>query len=53
MLFINIKLIYLKKIPTPQTMESPNFLMIILFGFLLKVLFDFKVMGGFNLSSIN
>ena len=34
--------------PTPQTMESPNFLMLILFGFLLKVLFDFKVMGGFN-----
>ena len=34
--------------PTPQTMESPNFLMLILFGFLLKVLFDFKMMGGFN-----
>ena len=34
--------------PTPQTMESPNFLMLILFGFLLKVLFDFKVMGVFN-----
>ena len=34
--------------PTPQTMESPSFLMLILFGFLLKVLFDFKVMGGFN-----
>ena len=34
--------------PTPQTMESPNFLMLILFGFLLKVLFDFKVIGGFN-----
>jgi len=34
--------------PTPQTMESPNFLMLILFGLLLKVLFDFKMMGGFN-----
>ena len=34
--------------PSHQTMESPNFLMLILFGFLLKVLFDFKVMGGFN-----
>ena len=34
--------------PTPQTMESPNFLMLILFGLLLKVLFDFKMTGGFN-----
>ena len=34
--------------PTPQTMESPNFLMLILFCLLLKVLFDFKMMGGFN-----
>ena len=34
--------------PTPQTMESLNFLMLILFGLLLKVLFDFKMMGGFN-----
>ena len=33
---------------TPQTMDSPNFLILILFGFLLKVLFDFKTMGGFN-----
>ena len=32
----------------PQAMESQNFLMLILFGPLLKVLFDFKKMGGFN-----
>ena len=31
--------------PTPQP-ESPNLLILILFGFLLKVLFDFKLMGG-------
>ena len=34
--------------PTPQTSESPNLLILILFGFLLKVLLDFKLMGGFN-----
>ena len=33
---------------TPQTTESPNLLIFILFGFLLKVLLDFKLMGGFN-----
>ena len=33
---------------TPQTTESPNLLILILFGFLLKVLLDFKLMGGFN-----
>ena len=33
---------------TPQTMVPPNFLILNLFGFLLKVLFDFKTMGGFN-----
>ena len=34
--------------PTPQTSEFPNLLILILFGFLLKVLLDFKLMGGFN-----
>ena len=38
--------------PTPQP-ESPNLLILILFGFLLKVLFDFKLMGGLNYSFIN
>ena len=33
---------------TPQTNESPNFLILILTVLLLKVLFDFKSMGGFN-----
>ena len=33
---------------TPQTTESPNLLILILFGFLLKVLLDFKLLGGFN-----
>ena len=33
---------------TPQTTESPNLLILILFSFLLKVLLDFKLMGGFN-----
>ena len=33
---------------TPQTKESPNFLILILMVLLLKVLFDFKSMGGFN-----
>ena len=33
---------------TPQTNESPNFLILILMVLLLKVLFDFKSMGGFN-----
>ena len=33
--------------PTQQP-ESPNLLILILFGFFLKVLFDFKLMGGFN-----
>ncbi len=32
----------------PQTQESPNFLILILFCFLLKFLFDFKSLGGFN-----
>ena len=31
-----------------QTIETPNLLILILIGFLLKVLFDFKLMGGFN-----
>ena len=30
------------------TIEAPNLLILILIGFLLKVLFDFKLMGGFN-----
>ena len=33
---------------TPQTNESPNFLILVLMVLLLKVLFDFKSMGGFN-----
>ena len=33
---------------TPQTNESSNFLSLILMVLLLKVLFDFKLMGGFN-----
>ena len=31
-----------------QTNESPNFLFLILMVLLLKLLFDFKSMGGFN-----
>ena len=33
---------------TPQTNDSPNFLILILMVLLLKVLFDSKSMGGFN-----
>ena len=33
---------------TPQTLESPNFLILILICFFLKFLFDFKLLGGFN-----
>ena len=33
---------------TLQTNEPPNFLILILMVLLLKVLFDFKSMGGFN-----
>ena len=33
---------------TPQTNNSRNFLILILMVLLLKVLFDFKSMGGFN-----
>ena len=33
---------------TPQTNEYPNFLILVLMVLLLKVLFDFKSMGGFN-----
>ena len=33
---------------TPQTNESPNFLILILMVLLLKVLFDFKSIGEFN-----
>ena len=33
---------------TPQTNESPNFLILILMVLLLKVLFDFKLMDGLN-----
>ena len=33
---------------TPQTNKSQNFLILILMVFLLKLLFDFKSMGGFN-----
>ena len=33
---------------TPQTNESPNFLILILMVLLLKVPFYFKSMGGFN-----
>ena len=32
----------------PQTNDSSNFLILILMVFFLKVLFDFKSMGGFN-----
>ena len=32
----------------PQTNDSPNFLILILMVLFLKVLFDFKSMGGFN-----
>ena len=31
-----------------QTTDSPNFFILILFAFLLKALFDFKSLGGFN-----
>jgi len=33
---------------SPQTTDSPNFFILILFAFLLKALFDFKSLGGFN-----
>ena len=33
---------------TPQTNESQNFLILILMILFLKLLFDFKSMGGFN-----
>ena len=33
---------------TAQTNESPNFLILVLMILLLKLLFDFKSMGGFN-----
>ena len=33
---------------TPQINDSPNFLILILMVLLLKVIFDFKSMGGFN-----
>ena len=33
---------------TPQANESPNFLIYILIVLFLKVLFNFKSMGGFN-----
>ena len=33
---------------TPQTNESTNFLILVLMILLLKLLFDFKSMGGFN-----
>ena len=33
---------------SPQTAEYPNFFILILFAFLLKALFDFKSLGGFN-----
>ena len=33
---------------TPQTIESSNFLILILMRFFLKALFDFKSLGGFN-----
>ena len=32
----------------PQTNDSPNFLILFLMVLFLKVLFDFKSMGGFN-----
>ena len=31
-----------------QKTDSPNFFILILFAFLLKALFDFKSLGGFN-----
>lgn len=31
-----------------QTTDYPNFFILILFSFLLKALFDFKSLGGFN-----
>ena len=37
---------------TLQTTEYPNFLILILIVFLLKVFLDFKSMGGFNYSSL-
>ena len=33
---------------SPQTTDYPNFFILILFAFLLKALFDFKSLGGFN-----
>ena len=33
---------------TPQPIESPNFLILILTGFFLKALFDSKSLGGLN-----
>ena len=33
---------------SPQTTDSPNFFILILFAFLLKALLDFRTLGGFN-----
>ena len=33
---------------SPQTTDSPNFFILILFSFLLKALLDFRALGGFN-----
>ena len=33
---------------SPQITDYPNFFILILFAFLLKALFDFKSLGGFN-----
>ena len=33
---------------SPQTTDSPNFFILILFVFLLKALLDFKSLEGFN-----
>ena len=33
---------------SPQTTDSPNFFILILFAFLLKALLDFRALGGFN-----
>ena len=33
---------------TPEPIESPNFLILVLIGFFLKTIIDFKSFGGFN-----
>ena len=38
---------------SPQTADYPNFFILILFSFLLKALFDFKFLWGFNYSLLS